>query len=179
MYDKVVEGMKEAGYRRSEVQCRDKIQKLRGKYRKIKDNNNETGRNRKNLKFYGPLNEMLENIPATQPAVVIDNLHETNDVGDSCERHSEGGSAEKGTSEEDSNMGGKCEGSVAEDKVRSNKEQKNVMPRRNRESRHRMARSEKQPTNENGDLEKIHLRELYKRLSRMYCKHGKRVICCF
>ena len=90
--------------------------KLRGEYRKIKVNNNETGRNKKNWKFYGPLNKILGNRSATQPAVVIDSLHETNDVVESCERQSEGGSAEKGTSEGDSNTGGKCEGSVAEDR---------------------------------------------------------------
>ena len=47
--------------------------------------------------------------------MVIDSLHETKDVK-SCERQSEGGLAEKGTSERDSDTGGKCEGGVPEDR---------------------------------------------------------------
>ena len=72
--------------------------KLRGKYRKIKDNNNEIGRNRKNWKFYDPLNEILGNRPATQPAVVIDGLHEVEEVMKCHKEKGEEGSAEGGTS---------------------------------------------------------------------------------
>ena len=53
LYDKIAARMVEAGYERNGVQCRDKIKKLKGEFKKIKDNNNETGRKRKVWKFYG------------------------------------------------------------------------------------------------------------------------------
>ena len=116
VYEKIAEGMKEAGYERSGVQCRDKIKKLRGEYRKIKDNNNETGRNRKNWKFYDPLNEILGSRPATQPAVVIDSLQEVEEVMMKCnEEKGEERSAEGRTSEGESDKGGMGQGSFAED----------------------------------------------------------------
>ena len=45
MYDKIARGMLEAGYERSGVQCRDKLKKFKSEYKKVKDNNNETGKN--------------------------------------------------------------------------------------------------------------------------------------
>ena len=119
--------------------------------KKIKDCSNEMGRNKKNWKFYGPLNEILGNRPATRPIVVIDSLHETNDVEESCERQSEGGSVEKGTSED---QGGNEQGAEKCDAEKEQGEKKED------------GRSQKQPTNEKGALEKIILRELYKWLSR-------------
>ena len=115
VYEKVVEGMKEAGYDKSCVQCRDKIKKLRGEYRKIKDNNKETGRNRKNLKFYDPLNEILASRPTTQPAVVIDSLLEVEEVMKCHEENGEEGSAEGQTNEGESDKGGMGQGGFAED----------------------------------------------------------------
>ena len=41
-----------AGYPRTEKQCRDKVKKLQRDYKKIKDNNNETGRDRKTFVFF-------------------------------------------------------------------------------------------------------------------------------
>ena len=73
------------GCDRSGVQCRDKSRKLKGEYTKIKENNNETGRNRKTWKFYDPMNEILGNKPATRPAVVIDSSLEQEEVRDNVE----------------------------------------------------------------------------------------------
>ena len=44
VYDKIARGMVEAGHERTGVQCREKIKKLKSEYKKIKDNNGETGR---------------------------------------------------------------------------------------------------------------------------------------
>ena len=74
MYEKIAKELGAAGYERTPVQCRDKLKKLKGEYKKVKDNNNETGRKRKNWKFYDAVNDVLGNKPATQPPVVIDTL---------------------------------------------------------------------------------------------------------
>ena len=63
--------MVEAGYEKTGVQCRDK---LKAEYKKVKDNNDETGRRQKVWKFYDCMNEVLGNRPTTRPAVVIDTL---------------------------------------------------------------------------------------------------------
>ncbi len=76
IYDKIARGMVEAGYERSGVQCRDKIKKLKGEYKKVKDHNNETGKRRKAWKLYDCMNEVLGNKPATRPPIVIDSLED-------------------------------------------------------------------------------------------------------
>ena len=68
--------MVEAGYKRTGVQCREKIKKLKSEYKKIKDNNSETGRGRKAWKFYSCMNEILGNKPVTQLATATDALGE-------------------------------------------------------------------------------------------------------
>ena len=112
VYEKVAEGTKEAGYDRSGVQCRDKIKKLWGSYRKIKITTmrlEETGR------IGSFMIEILGNRPATQPAVVIDSLHEVKGVMKCHEEKGEEGSAEGGTNEGDSDKGGTGQGGFAED----------------------------------------------------------------
>ena len=47
VYDRIAEQMREEGYSRTGVQCRDKVKKLKQDYRKIKDNNYESGRARR------------------------------------------------------------------------------------------------------------------------------------
>ena len=91
VYDKIAARMVEAGYERTGVQCRDKIKKLKGEYKKIKDNNNETGRKRKVWKFYDCMNDILGSKPATQPAVVIDTL-ELDEAREDDDLESSGGS---------------------------------------------------------------------------------------
>ena len=61
------------------------------------------------------MNEILGNRPATQPAVVIDSLHEVEEVMKCREEKGEKGSAEGGTNEGDSDKGGMGQGGFAED----------------------------------------------------------------
>ena len=94
VYDRIAEGMKEAGYVRTGVQCRDKIKKMKTEYKKIKDNNDETGRDRKLLKFYDCMNDILGNKPATRPAIVVDTLEEAQDTeSEAGEKNQEEGMA--------------------------------------------------------------------------------------
>lgn len=62
---------------KSREQCRGRIKKLRQEYKKIKDYHNQTGRWRKNWKFYESLNNILGNKPATCPSVVLDTSDDT------------------------------------------------------------------------------------------------------
>ena len=82
VYEKIARGMVEAGYQRTGVQCRDKMKKLKSEYKKVKDNNTETGRRRKAWKFYDCINDVLGNKPATRPAVVIDTLNDAEQSGE-------------------------------------------------------------------------------------------------
>ena len=72
----------EAGYGRTGVQCRDKLKNLKSEYKKMKDNNSETGRRRKVWKFYGCMKDVLGNKPATRPALVIDTLEDAEQSGE-------------------------------------------------------------------------------------------------
>ena len=72
VYEKIATSLKAAGYERTAVQCREKIKKLRAEYKKIIDNNNETGRDRKDFLHFARLNEILGHRPATQPQHVVD-----------------------------------------------------------------------------------------------------------
>ena len=59
-------------FSRSGTQCREKMKKLRNEYKKIKDSNGKTGRERKSMKFFEQLNDILGTRPATRPALLID-----------------------------------------------------------------------------------------------------------
>ena len=74
VYDKVAEQMREEGYARTGVQCRDKVKKLKQDYRKIKDNNNESGRARRSTKIFEAMDLILGHRPATCPPILIDTL---------------------------------------------------------------------------------------------------------
>ncbi len=49
--------------------CRKNLKK---EYRTVKDNNNETGRDRKTCKHYDELDEILGHRPASIPAITLD-----------------------------------------------------------------------------------------------------------
>ena len=51
VFESISWGMNEAGFERSANECCEKIKKLRAEYKKVKDNNNQTGNNRKMCKF--------------------------------------------------------------------------------------------------------------------------------
>ena len=50
IFERISKDMREAGFDRSGVQCRDKIKKLK-QYRKVRDHNNQTGNDRKTWRF--------------------------------------------------------------------------------------------------------------------------------
>lgn len=72
VFEKIAREMAAAGYYRSAVQCREKVKKLKAEYKRIRDSNNETGRNRRSSRFYEKLDEILGHRPATQPEFVLD-----------------------------------------------------------------------------------------------------------
>ena len=74
VYDKFARELEGAGYKRSWSQCRDKLKKLKGDYRKVRDHNNETGRERKVWKYFEEMDAILGTKPATRPEIVIDTL---------------------------------------------------------------------------------------------------------
>eukprot|EP00118_Oscarella_pearsei_P021030 m.233713 g.233713 ORF g.233713 m.233713 type:complete len:108 (+) comp40097_c1_seq2:310-633(+) len=59
VYRNLAAQMEENGYERSGDQCRAKMKKLKGEYRKARDNNNETGRSRKTCKFFEEMDAVL------------------------------------------------------------------------------------------------------------------------
>lgn len=77
VFEKVARDMKEAGFERTAIQCRDKTKKLRADYRKIKDKHGKTGESRKKWKFLEPMDSILGHKPATCPTVVVDTLGES------------------------------------------------------------------------------------------------------
>ena len=54
------------------MQCREKIKKLRAEYKKVKDHNDETGRDRKTFVYFDRLDDLLGHRPATQPQHFLD-----------------------------------------------------------------------------------------------------------
>ncbi|XP_029942348.1 trihelix transcription factor GT-3a-like [Salarias fasciatus] len=58
--------MKELGFDRTAEQCRAKLKKLRGDYRKVKDHNSRSGVHRKNWRWLDLMDAIYGNRPATQ-----------------------------------------------------------------------------------------------------------------
>ena len=76
VHERFARELGDARYKRTWLQCQDKIKKLKGKYKRIKDHNDETGRERKVWKFYESIDCIIGTRPAMQPAVIIDTLDE-------------------------------------------------------------------------------------------------------
>ena len=72
IYKKIAKGMRNQGYDRDWKQCRDKIKNLKTKYREVKDNNGETGRQRISCKFYQELDIVLGHRPASVPSSLLE-----------------------------------------------------------------------------------------------------------
>ena len=60
VYEKISKLMQEKRYTKTAVQCREKIKKIKGEYRKIKDQH-KTGTGRKKWRFYDALDSVLGN----------------------------------------------------------------------------------------------------------------------
>ena len=84
IYAKLSDQMRKAGYERTLVQCHDKIKKLKGDYRKIKDGHKETGNNRKKSKFYEKMNEVMSAKHSVTPPLILDTSVENSTVVESC-----------------------------------------------------------------------------------------------
>jgi len=72
MYSKESQDMREAGFDRSGIQCRDKIKKLKQEYRKVRDHNNQMGNKRKTWRFYEVINSVMGDKHTSTPLVMID-----------------------------------------------------------------------------------------------------------
>lgn len=72
VYDRIAVELREAGFERTGKQCRDKIKKLNGEYRKIKDKRNKTGEGRfPEWDYFDAMDAILGHRPATQPPVLV------------------------------------------------------------------------------------------------------------
>jgi len=76
VYDKISREMATAGFTRSGPQCREKVKKLRGKYKKIKDGLKQTGNKRKTCKFYEELDNVMGHKLAISPPVILDTFED-------------------------------------------------------------------------------------------------------
>ena len=81
VFESISRGLNEAGFERSANQSCEKIKKLKVEYKKVKDNNNQTGNNRKMCKFFDKLDNVLGSKPATRPPILVDSF-------DSCVNNS-------------------------------------------------------------------------------------------
>ena len=72
VFERISCEMKDIGYDRTGVQCREKIKKLRGEYKKIKDKKGKTGEGNKPWKYFENLDSVLGHKPATCPPIVVD-----------------------------------------------------------------------------------------------------------
>lgn len=72
IFIRISEKMKESGYDRDWLQCRAKIKNLKADYKKVKDYNGETGKNRKTCKFFQKLDAILGHRPASAPSILLD-----------------------------------------------------------------------------------------------------------
>ena len=95
IYEKYRKKLHDAGFNRNAVQCRDKIKKLKGEYRKIKDHNNETGNNRKQWRFYDAMNKVLETRPTNMPPVMVDTSISDDNQQDSQDRDDDADDSDK------------------------------------------------------------------------------------
>ena len=80
VYEKISRELKDAGYERTAEQCREKVKKLKGEYRKVKDKHNKTGTGRKAWKFLNAMDDVIGDKPTTKPPVVIDTLEDNTEA---------------------------------------------------------------------------------------------------
>ena len=90
VFERVAKLLREEAYERTFEQCHEKIKKLKGDYRKVKDKQGKTGEGRKDWEYFDVLDAVLGHKPATQPHIVVDILADTADTDDEedCETKS-------------------------------------------------------------------------------------------
>ena len=66
IFVKIAKRLEEGGFTRSYFQVTEKIKQLKQKYKKMKDNNNLSGRNRKTFKHFEKMDEIMGCRPVTR-----------------------------------------------------------------------------------------------------------------
>ena len=75
VYRKIVDDLGEAGYMRFLDQCRDKIKKLKGEYKKVRDKRETTGEGRHlEWEIFNALDNILGPKHSTAPPTVVESL---------------------------------------------------------------------------------------------------------
>eukprot|EP00794_Sanderia_malayensis_P001953 gene1953-2222_t len=73
VYEKIAQRLeKESRHVRSYIQIREKIKQLKQSCKKVKDNNNLSGRGRKTFEFYDQVDQIMGDTPITKPPCVLD-----------------------------------------------------------------------------------------------------------
>ena len=103
MYESMAEELRIYGIVKTGEQCCSKVKKLRQGFKKVKDKNRGTGNDRKKMKFYDELNELLGNKPSVSPPVVVDSLDSSSSTEKLPSEDEAGRDEEKGDDLSDSN----------------------------------------------------------------------------
>lgn len=72
IFERIAKDMAKAGYNKTAEQCRDKIKKLKTKYKKVRDVQQTSGAGRQDWPFFDEMDAVLGTRHATEPPVVID-----------------------------------------------------------------------------------------------------------
>ena len=72
IYERISNQLKKNGVSRNWKQCRDRVKNLLAKYRKVKDNNRQTGNNRRNCPFYNEIDAIVGTRPVSVPPIVVE-----------------------------------------------------------------------------------------------------------
>ena len=113
VYGKISDRLCELGFKRTAVQCREKLKKLKSEYRRAKDHNNRSGRGRTICTYFNQLDAILGCRPASAPNSVVDSMCQNSLTGTSS---SEAGSSETASENVDGNEQ-ETEGSLNESAV--------------------------------------------------------------
>ncbi len=71
--------LEKGGFARSCNQIREKIKQLKQRYKKIKDNNQLSGRSQKTFKFFDKLDEVIGDRPIKRPSSVLESSKQCDD----------------------------------------------------------------------------------------------------
>ena len=72
IFERITSCLRDAGFDKDWVQCRAKLKNLKATYKKVKDNNDRSGRARRACKYFDDIDAILGCRPATQPPGVIE-----------------------------------------------------------------------------------------------------------
>ena len=78
IFERISREMNEAGYNKSATQCKEKLKKLRTKYKKLKYGHDISSTNRDNWPFYEKMDEVLGSRHSVQPQVTAKRLEISN-----------------------------------------------------------------------------------------------------